>query len=77
MATHDVRFHAYTSSMRPQVVAGNRLFGTQEKTVHRRCAVGGEMKTPRQVAQWREQKAEACRLDAAIDANFKDLGYGR
>ncbi len=45
--------------------------------VHRFCTVVGDMKTPRQVAQWREQKAEASRLDAAIDANFKDLGYGR
>jgi type I restriction enzyme M protein len=30
----------------------------------------------RLVAQWHEQKAEAARLDAAIAANLKELGYG-
>ena len=27
-------------------------------------------------AQWREQRAEAAELDAAIEANLKELGYG-
>ncbi|MEJ3958907.1 class I SAM-dependent DNA methyltransferase [Brachymonas sp. G13] len=27
-------------------------------------------------AQWREQRAEAVKLDAAIEANLKELGYG-
>jgi type I restriction enzyme M protein len=27
-------------------------------------------------AQWREQQQEAARLDAAIEANLRDLGYG-
>lgn len=27
-------------------------------------------------AQWREQRAEAARLDAAIEANLRKLGYG-
>lgn len=27
-------------------------------------------------AQWREQLAEATRLDAAIEARLKELGYG-
>ena len=27
-------------------------------------------------AQWREQQQEAVRLDTAIDANLKELGYG-
>lgn len=26
---------------------------------------------------WREQRAEAARLDAMIEANLKELGYGR
>ena len=26
--------------------------------------------------RWRGQRAEAARLDAAIDANLKELGYG-
>ncbi|GIV82645.1 MAG: hypothetical protein KatS3mg051_1999 [Anaerolineae bacterium] len=26
-------------------------------------------------AQWREQRAEAARLDAAIEANLKALGF--
>ena len=30
----------------------------------------------RLTAQWREQQAEATRLDAAIEANLKSLGFG-
>lgn len=30
----------------------------------------------RLAAQWREQQAEAARLDAEIEANLKMLGYG-
>ena len=30
----------------------------------------------RLTAEWREQKKEATRLDAAIEANLKVLGYG-
>ncbi len=30
----------------------------------------------RLTAQWREQQAEAVRLDAAIEANLAMLGYG-
>jgi type I restriction system adenine methylase len=33
-------------------------------------------KMQRLSAQWREQRAEAARLDAAIEANLKELGYG-
>ena len=33
-------------------------------------------KMQRLSAQWREQQAEAVRLDAAIEANLKELGYG-
>ena len=33
-------------------------------------------KMQRLSAQWREQQAEAARLDAAIEANLKELGYG-
>ena len=36
-----------------------------------------EDKMKRLVAQLREHQAEGARLDAAIDANLKDLGYGR
>ena len=35
-----------------------------------------EDKMKRLVAQLREQQAEGARLDAAIDASLKDLGYG-
>ena len=35
-----------------------------------------EEKMGRLVAQWREQQAEAAKLDAIIAANLKDLGYG-
>ena len=35
-----------------------------------------EEKMKRLVAQWQEQQAEARRLDAAIDANLKTLGFG-
>jgi type I restriction enzyme M protein len=35
-----------------------------------------EEKMQRLVAQLREQQAEARRLDAAIAANLKELGYG-
>jgi hypothetical protein len=35
------------------------------------------MKTPRLVAQWCGQQAKARRLDAAIEANLKGLGYGK
>ena len=35
-----------------------------------------EEKMKRLVAQWQEQQAEARRLDAAIDANLKALGFG-
>lgn len=35
-----------------------------------------EEKMRRLSALWREQQAEARRLDAAIDANLKELGYG-
>ncbi len=36
-----------------------------------------EEKMLRLVALWREQQAEAARLDAAIEANLRGLGYGR
>jgi type I restriction enzyme M protein len=35
-----------------------------------------EEKMARLAAQWRQQRAEAARLDAAIEANLKELGYG-
>ena len=35
-----------------------------------------EEKMTRLTAHWREQQAEAAKLDAAIDANLKGLGYG-
>ncbi len=35
-----------------------------------------ELKMQRLVAQLREQQAEAAKLDAAITANLKELGYG-
>ena len=35
-----------------------------------------EEKMARLAAQWREQRAEAARLDAAIEANLRELGYG-
>ncbi|WP_019562032.1 class I SAM-dependent DNA methyltransferase [Caldimonas manganoxidans] len=35
-----------------------------------------EEKMARLAAQWREQRLEAARLDAAIEANLKELGYG-
>jgi type I restriction enzyme M protein len=35
-----------------------------------------DQKMQRLVAQLREQQAEARRLDAAIAANLKELGYG-
>lgn len=35
-----------------------------------------EEKMQRLSASWREQRAEAVRLDAAIEANLKALGYG-
>jgi type I restriction enzyme M protein len=35
-----------------------------------------EEKMARLSAQWREQRVEAARLDAAIEANLKELGYG-
>ena len=35
-----------------------------------------EEKMARLAAQWRAQRAEAARLDAAIEANLKELGYG-
>jgi len=35
-----------------------------------------EEKMLRLSQQWREQRAEAIRLDAAIEANLKELGYG-
>jgi type I restriction enzyme M protein len=35
-----------------------------------------EEKMLRLSQQWREQRAEAVRLDAAIEANLKELGYG-
>ncbi len=35
-----------------------------------------EKKMARLTAQWREQKAEAARLDAAIESNLKSLGFG-
>jgi type I restriction enzyme M protein len=34
-----------------------------------------EEKMRRLAAEWREQQAEARRLDAAIEANLKTLGY--
>ena len=34
-----------------------------------------EEKMRRLAAQWREQRAEAALLDAAIEANLKELGY--
>ncbi|MFN3752394.1 MAG: type I restriction-modification system subunit M, partial [Thiobacillus sp.] len=33
-------------------------------------------KMARLAAQWREQRAEAAKLDAAIEANLRELGYG-
>ena len=33
-------------------------------------------KMQRLSAQWREQQAEATRLDAAIEANLREIGYG-
>jgi len=36
-----------------------------------------EEKMMRLVAQWQEQQVQATRLDAAIRANLKELGYGR
>src|SRR5690606_12095186 len=33
-------------------------------------------KMQRLSAQWREQQQEAARLDAAIEANLRELGYG-
>jgi type I restriction enzyme M protein len=33
-------------------------------------------KMARLTALWRQQRAEAARLDAAIEANLKELGYG-
>ncbi|AVR90280.1 type I restriction-modification system subunit M [Thauera aromatica] len=35
-----------------------------------------EEKMARLAAQWRAQRAEAARLDAAIEANLRELGYG-
>jgi type I restriction enzyme M protein len=35
-----------------------------------------EEKMARLVAAWQGQQAEAARLDAAIAANLKELGYG-
>jgi type I restriction enzyme M protein len=35
-----------------------------------------EEKMARLSAQWRQLRAEAARLDAAIEANLKELGYG-
>ena len=35
-----------------------------------------EEKMARLTKQWREQQAEAARLDAAIEANLRGLGYG-
>ena len=36
-----------------------------------------EEKMARLTKEWREQVAEARRLDAAIEENLKGLGYGR
>ncbi|MEZ5540024.1 MAG: class I SAM-dependent DNA methyltransferase [Pseudomonadales bacterium] len=36
-----------------------------------------EEKMARLSAQWREQRAQAAKLDAAIEANLKELGYGK
>ena len=35
-----------------------------------------EEKMKRFSDQWREQQAEARKMDAAIEANLKELGYG-
>ena len=35
-----------------------------------------EEKMARLTAQWQEQQAEARKLDATIEANLKELGYG-
>jgi type I restriction enzyme M protein len=35
-----------------------------------------EEKMKRLTTQWRAQREEAARLDAAIEANLKELGYG-
>jgi len=35
-----------------------------------------EEKMARMSAQWREQRATGVKLDAAIEANMKELGYG-
>ncbi|HWO42338.1 MAG TPA: hypothetical protein VNO43_11100 [Candidatus Eisenbacteria bacterium] len=40
------------------------------------ATVGYEAQLWRLVATLREQQAEAAKLDAAIAANLKDLGYG-
>jgi hypothetical protein len=61
--------------MKSQVVTVNRLPGAQEKAAHLFCPVGGDVKMMRLVAPWRKQQAEACRLDAPIEANWKELAY--
>ena len=48
-------------------------------SARRRCEDDGEPfeeKMARLAAQWREQRAEAERLDAEIEANLRALGYG-
>jgi hypothetical protein len=47
-----------------------------KKAADRCCAMGGDMKTPQLVTQLRQHQVEATKLDAAIAANLKELGYG-
>ena len=59
---------------------------SKEEAAHRVCAVEGEIKMQRPVApawtclradrQLRQQRTDAVKLDAAIAANLKELGYG-
>lgn len=37
---------------------------------------GVGLRTDAATVPWREQQKEAARLDAAIEANLKELGYG-
>jgi hypothetical protein len=60
----------------PPRVTLHRIPGAHVKMVHRFCAVKGDMKTRRRVAQWSEQQVKARRLDAATEANLRELGYG-
>jgi type I restriction enzyme M protein len=39
--------------------------------------VGGDLRTPRLVAELNEQFAESAELEAAIKSNLEGMGYGR